>query len=231
MKANIKNFVTWLRKQRTRNDSVGDFARDFTEDWDSGCAQTVNTISSLDRHLRDEHDASDAVLLARDRAWREFAAPVSLAVQSKREGWQRPRDANDMRPGDLIKLTVKTTGSWKGLALVISVSGGVVCGQKLDRDSTVHACLYQVMVRKRIYSKGEAARLLATAKDNAFIEAMTPSPEKLAVDNQNAHLYSLFCTNVDEVLVVDGREIEPVERTVKARVAGLEPRKPRSLTN
>lgn len=63
-------FRAWLEIQRDRQDPVGDFARDFLVD---RCAEDLTTISGIDRHLRVEHDASERVLDARDRAWREFA--------------------------------------------------------------------------------------------------------------------------------------------------------------
>jgi hypothetical protein len=70
-KRDINQFRAWLRNQLMRQDSVGDFARDFLLD---DCAVDVRTLSGLDRHLAQEHCAPDKVLHARDRAWREYAS-------------------------------------------------------------------------------------------------------------------------------------------------------------
>ena len=69
-RSDIMAFRVWLRRQRKRQDAVGDFARDFLAD---SCANAVRTLSGLDRHMQDEHNAIDAALDARDQAWREYA--------------------------------------------------------------------------------------------------------------------------------------------------------------
>jgi hypothetical protein len=70
-RAEIGPFRAWLRRQMHRQDPVGDFARDFLMD---DCARYLTTLSSIDRHLKEDHDAEDRVLDVRDRAWREYAA-------------------------------------------------------------------------------------------------------------------------------------------------------------
>jgi hypothetical protein len=74
----LQAFWEWLGLQATRQDPVGDLARDWTSDMRDGCVaeHRVNSLSSMDRHLREVHDSSDRVLDARDRAWREFMGPV-----------------------------------------------------------------------------------------------------------------------------------------------------------
>jgi hypothetical protein len=68
----------WLRAQKKRQDPVGDFARDFLTD---DCAKGLRTLSGIDRHMQDAHNAIDAALEARDRAWREWvkADPPELS--------------------------------------------------------------------------------------------------------------------------------------------------------
>jgi len=66
----ILDFLMWATTQTDRRDAIGDFCRDFVCD---DCARDVRTLSGLDRHMREEHDAIDAALEARDRAWREYA--------------------------------------------------------------------------------------------------------------------------------------------------------------
>jgi hypothetical protein len=77
----ITGFKAWLRKQKRRDDPVGDFAKDFLGD----CKYCdvldeppgpFRSVSEIDQHLRDVHETSDAVLAARDLAWREYVAQL-----------------------------------------------------------------------------------------------------------------------------------------------------------
>ncbi len=61
-------FRAWLRLQRKRDDSVGDFARDWLADEE---AKGIRTFSAMDRHLNDLN-VDEKVWAARERAAREF---------------------------------------------------------------------------------------------------------------------------------------------------------------
>ena len=76
-KATFKNhaedFFSWLRRQSSRNDPVGDFAADWC---DGGCCQDapIYHAQSVVDHMRQVHhiaDGSPAMNAARS-AWREY---------------------------------------------------------------------------------------------------------------------------------------------------------------
>jgi uncharacterized protein YozE (UPF0346 family) len=67
----MKPFYDWLKKQRKRDDLIGDIASDI---WRDSKARECPTLSSLDAHimkLSNSHDVKN-VLNARDMAWREY---------------------------------------------------------------------------------------------------------------------------------------------------------------
>jgi hypothetical protein len=71
----------------------------------------------------------------------------------RREGWVRPKSGDDVRPGDIVKVTARTLFGWRGLARVIHADDRGVHAQKLDHPAddyggTVGACLHEVMVRR-----------------------------------------------------------------------------------
>jgi len=69
--ATFRAWRAWLTQQTIRQDPIGDFARDYLAD---PCSRRYRTLSGLDRHMRDDHDAVPRALAARDRAWREWRA-------------------------------------------------------------------------------------------------------------------------------------------------------------
>lgn len=76
-KKDIDDFKNWLLKQQNRDDSIGDFAKDFLQDCDYceeiGDSLDFRSLLSIDSHLVLLHSVSNKVLEARDKAWREFS--------------------------------------------------------------------------------------------------------------------------------------------------------------
>ncbi len=63
-------FVAWLKKQKERNDSIGDLARDF---YDDSCCLKVKTPDELRSHINLKHSgACQGALEALDRAKAEW---------------------------------------------------------------------------------------------------------------------------------------------------------------
>ena len=82
-KADIDAFRAWARTQRSRQDAIGDFCRDFVVD---ECSRECRTISGLDWHLKTAHLASEDALKARHEAWREYATESGHPAYQRTEG-------------------------------------------------------------------------------------------------------------------------------------------------
>lgn len=63
-------FRGWLRRQRRRQDAVGDIARDLAAD---RCAAWLRSLSALQAHLL-LHNAEDRFVAALGAAYREWQA-------------------------------------------------------------------------------------------------------------------------------------------------------------
>jgi hypothetical protein len=61
------NFITWLRQQSKRNDSVGDVARDTVADKECNC----KTYESFKRYFETVH-ACNGAMRSLDRAYKEY---------------------------------------------------------------------------------------------------------------------------------------------------------------
>ena len=65
----LPTFGRWLRQQRTRQDPVGDLARDFISD---SCGKRLSTFVSIHRHIEESHTPCVGALEAMERAYREW---------------------------------------------------------------------------------------------------------------------------------------------------------------
>lgn len=67
-------FYSWLKRQRRRNDPVGDIARDTVIDVQTGCLKPPLSPARIRRHILTDHGAGAAAAEAVRRAVAEWRA-------------------------------------------------------------------------------------------------------------------------------------------------------------
>ena len=73
----VLTFLQWARKQRKRDDPVGDFCRDFAVDPERKRLENHEILG----YLVDEKRVSENVLLAFDTAWVEWGISQGMTIQ------------------------------------------------------------------------------------------------------------------------------------------------------
>jgi hypothetical protein len=78
-------FDEWLLAQTDRVDSVGDIAREFSEDRSSGCAGDVRTPEQVISHIERVHHLSEPGIRAFEQARAEYLRARVDPLRNKNE--------------------------------------------------------------------------------------------------------------------------------------------------